>query len=84
MTLDRWDDTAKITYDQGVWNELCSLRFVESGHNAFILGQVGVARRSSPPPLAVSSGSSAVRANSSALPQPGVFGASETLRVDDS
>jgi IstB-like ATP binding protein len=29
MTLDRWDDTARITYDQDVWNELCSLRFVE-------------------------------------------------------
>ena len=34
MTLDRWDDTAKITYDHTIWNELCSLRFVESGHNA--------------------------------------------------
>src|SRR3954454_8027290 len=30
MTLDRWDDTAHITYDRQVWNELCSLRFVES------------------------------------------------------
>jgi DNA replication protein DnaC len=44
MTLDRWDDTAKITYDRGVWNELCSLRFVESGHNALILGPVGVGK----------------------------------------
>lgn len=26
MTLDRWDDTANITYDRAVWNELCSLR----------------------------------------------------------
>jgi hypothetical protein len=26
MTLDRWDDTAKISYDRHVWNELCSLR----------------------------------------------------------
>ena len=33
-TLDRWDDSAKITYDHHVWNELWSLRFVESGHNA--------------------------------------------------
>lgn len=44
MTLDRWDDTAQITYDRTVWNELCSLRFVESGHNALILGPVGVGK----------------------------------------
>jgi DNA replication protein DnaC len=44
MTLDRWDDTAHITYDRGVWNELCSLRFVESGHNAVIMGPVGVGK----------------------------------------
>jgi DNA replication protein DnaC len=44
MTLDRWDDTANITYDRTVWNELCSLRFVESGHNALILGPVGVGK----------------------------------------
>jgi DNA replication protein DnaC len=44
MTLDRWDDTANITYDHNVWNELCSLRFVESGHNALILGPVGVGK----------------------------------------
>jgi len=44
MTLDRWDDTANIAYDRNVWNELCSLRFVESGHNALILGPVGVGK----------------------------------------
>ena len=44
MTLDRCDDTAQITYDRNVWNELCSLRFVESGHNALILGPVGVGK----------------------------------------
>ena len=44
MTLDRWDDTAKISYDRAVWNELCSLRFVESGHNAVIMGPVGVGK----------------------------------------
>src|SRR3546814_17244601 len=42
MTLDRWDDTAKITYDRAVWNELCSLRFVDAGHNAVLMGPVGV------------------------------------------
>src|SRR6201989_2031353 len=44
MTLDRWDDTAKITYDRAIWNELVSLRFVESGHNAVIMGPVGVGK----------------------------------------
>src|SRR5829696_513933 len=44
MTLDRWDDTAKITYDRAVWNELVSLRFIESGHNAVIMGPVGVGK----------------------------------------
>ena len=33
MTLDRWDDTAKITYDRATWNELVSLRFVEGFRN---------------------------------------------------
>lgn len=44
MTLDRWDDTAKITYDRTVWTELCSLRFVDAGHNAVIMGPVGVGK----------------------------------------
>jgi DNA replication protein DnaC len=44
MTLDRWDDTTKITYDRAVWNELCSLRFIEGGHNAVIMGPVGVGK----------------------------------------
>ena len=42
MTLDRWDETAKITYDHQVWNELCSLPLVATGHNAVITGPVGV------------------------------------------
>jgi hypothetical protein len=29
-TLDRWDDTAKITYDRAVWNERASPRSVEA------------------------------------------------------
>lgn len=44
MTLEAWDDTAAITYDRAVWNELVSLRFVEQGRNAFILGPVGVGK----------------------------------------
>ena len=44
MTLDRWDDTAKVTYDRTVWNELCSLRFIDAGHNVMIMGPVGVGK----------------------------------------
>lgn len=44
MTLDRWDDTANITYDRPIWNELCSLRFIDAGHNAVIMGPVGVGK----------------------------------------
>ena len=35
---------AKITYDQAVWSELVSLRFVEKARNAFVLGPVGVGK----------------------------------------
>jgi hypothetical protein len=31
MTLDRWDDTANITYDRATWNELCSYFAVRTG-----------------------------------------------------
>jgi DNA replication protein DnaC len=44
MTIDRWNDTAKITYDRTVWNELWSLRFVDNGHDAVIMGPVGVGK----------------------------------------
>ena len=37
MTLDAWDDTAKVTFDHAVWNELCSLRFIDGGHNAVVM-----------------------------------------------
>lgn len=44
MTLDRWDPTAQVTYDRGIWDELCSLRFVDSAHNAIVMGPVGVGK----------------------------------------
>jgi DNA replication protein DnaC len=44
MTLDRWDPTAKVHYDKGIWHELCSLRFVDGAHNAVIMGPVGVGK----------------------------------------
>ena len=57
MTLDRWDDTAKVHYDQAIWRELCSLRFIDSGHNAVIMGPVGVGKTF----LATALGHAAVR-----------------------
>jgi len=44
MRLERWDPTAKVTFDQRLWAELCTLRFVEQHYNALILGPVGVGK----------------------------------------
>jgi DNA replication protein DnaC len=44
MRLEYWDDTAAVSYDRQVLDELVSLRFVEAGHNALILGPVGVGK----------------------------------------
>ena len=44
MLLDRWDKSAKVTYDRRVMNELVSLRFVEDHRNAVVLGPVGVGK----------------------------------------
>lgn len=44
MRLERWDETAAVTFDNRLWSELCSLRFVRAGHNALILGPVGVGK----------------------------------------
>lgn len=44
MVLERWDKSAKVTYDRRVMNELVSLRFVEDHRNAVILGPVGVGK----------------------------------------
>lgn len=44
MQLERWDATAKVRYDKRVLAELMSLRFVDAGKNAVILGPVGVGK----------------------------------------
>jgi DNA replication protein DnaC len=44
MVLERWDKTAKVSYDRRVMNELVSLRFVEDHRNVVILGPVGVGK----------------------------------------
>jgi len=44
MQLERWDETAKVTFDKAMWNELVSLRFVEAHAHAAIVGPVGVGK----------------------------------------
>jgi DNA replication protein DnaC len=44
MALENWDPTTKVNYDHQVFDELCSLRFIDAGHNALILGPVGVGK----------------------------------------
>jgi DNA replication protein DnaC len=57
MTLENWDPTTKVNYDHQVLDELCSLRFIDAGHNALILGPVGVGKTF----LATALGHAAVR-----------------------
>jgi DNA replication protein DnaC len=44
MCLEHWDETTKVSFDRAVWDELCSLRFIDAGHNALVLGPVGVGK----------------------------------------
>ena len=44
MRLDTWDQSAAVRYDQQLWNELASLRFLDGPHGALILGPVGVGK----------------------------------------
>lgn len=44
MVLERWDKSAKVTYDRRVMNELISLRFVNDHRNVVVLGPVGVGK----------------------------------------
>jgi hypothetical protein len=44
MRLDTWDPAAAVRYDQQLWNELASLRFLDAHHGALMLGPVGVGK----------------------------------------
>ena len=57
MVLEAWDDSAAVTFDHSTWAELCSLRFVEAGHNVVVMGPVGVGKTF----LATALGHAAVR-----------------------
>ena len=42
--LEHWDETAKVSFDRELLNELASLRFVESNLHVDIIGPVGVGK----------------------------------------
>ena len=44
MQLERWDETAKVSFDRTLLNELTSLRFIEAGAHVTIVGPVGVGK----------------------------------------
>ena len=44
MRLDTWEQSAAVTYDRQLWNELTSLRFLDGPHGALILGPAGVGK----------------------------------------
>lgn len=44
MIFEAWDETAKVTYDKQVLNELVSLRFVDARHHGAIYGGSGVGK----------------------------------------
>jgi DNA replication protein DnaC len=42
--LEHWDDTAKVSFDRSLLNELVSLRFLEAKNHVLIVGPVGVGK----------------------------------------
>jgi DNA replication protein DnaC len=42
--LENWDETAKVSFDRALLNELAALRFLESHHHVLIVGPVGVGK----------------------------------------
>jgi DNA replication protein DnaC len=44
MHVERWDATAKVSFDRRVFQELCSLRFIDARRNVVVLGPVGVGK----------------------------------------
>ncbi len=44
LVFDEWDESAKITYDRHLLDELRMLRFVELNHHVLLMGPVGVGK----------------------------------------
>jgi hypothetical protein len=70
MSLDNWDDTTKVSFDRQVFDELCSLRFVDAGHNVVVMGPVGVGKTFLAHRARPRRGPSALHPSSSSAPTP--------------
>lgn len=44
MQFEQWDTTAKVSYDEPLFNELVSLRFINAGVHLAVVGPVGVGK----------------------------------------
>ena len=44
MRLESWDSSAAVRFDQTLWTELTTLRFLDGPHGALVLGPVGVGK----------------------------------------
>jgi DNA replication protein DnaC len=44
MQIERWDETANVTFDKTLLNDLASLRFIDGGVHVAIVGPVGVGK----------------------------------------
>ena len=44
MQIELWDETAKVTFDRALLNELVSLRFLDAHQHVTIVGPVGVGK----------------------------------------
>jgi len=44
MRVERWDETARVTFDRTMLNELVTLRFLEAHRHVAIVGPVGVGK----------------------------------------
>jgi hypothetical protein len=46
MQLQAWDKSAAVSYDQQLWAELTSLRFLADAYNVLIMGRSESEKRS--------------------------------------
>lgn len=44
MTLERWDESATVSFDRSLWAELTSLRFLDAADDVIVMGPVGVGK----------------------------------------
>jgi DNA replication protein DnaC len=44
MTLERWDESAAVSFDRSLWAELTSLRFCDEAADVIVMGPVGVGK----------------------------------------